>query len=262
MVEISRDFKGVWIPKTVWLDTRLNALEKVILTEIDSLDNGERGCWASNKHIADFCQCSERKVSEAISKLQEIGYLYIQSFDGRAREIKSALTNYEADPKEVRDNLAKSARQTSRICEADTKNLLGSIEKSARQTGKNCEADTQNLRESNTSINTSINTPSNTVSKNKGTKAPRFVKPTYEEICNYCTERGNRVDPEKFLSYYESNGWKVGRNPMKDWKAAIRNWERNSFNSGATKAPAKDAGFETSNPFLEMLKERREQHDF
>lgn len=91
----------------------------------------------------------------------------------------------------------------------------------------------------------------------------RFVKPTREEISAYCAERGNKVDPEKFLAYYESNGWKVGRNPMKDWKAAVRNWERNSFNSGAAKptASSRDTGFETSNPFMEMLKERRGQHD-
>ena len=69
MSDNERDFKGVWIPKTVWLDERLNALDKVILTEIDSLDCGERGCYASNQHIADFCQCSESKVSKAISKL-------------------------------------------------------------------------------------------------------------------------------------------------------------------------------------------------
>lgn len=237
MAEISRDFKGIWIPKTVWLDTRLNALEKVILAEIDSLDNGERGCWASNKHIAEFCQCSERKVSDAISKLQEIGYLYIQSFDGRTREIKSRLTNCEAAPKKTQS----------------------SPEEKAKQPRKNCEAAPQEVRESNTSINTVINT----VSKNEGTKAPRFIKPTFEEISAYCAERGNRVDPERFLAYYESNGWKVGRNPMKDWKAAVRNWERNSFSSGATKpaASSRETGFETSNPFMEMLNERRGQHD-
>lgn len=50
MAEI-RDFKGVWIPKEVWLDTRLNALDKVILTEIDSLDNGERGCYLAIQRI-------------------------------------------------------------------------------------------------------------------------------------------------------------------------------------------------------------------
>jgi hypothetical protein len=97
MAEI-RDFKGVWIPKAVWLDNRLTALDKVILTEIDSLDQGERGCFASNKHIADFCQCGEWKVSTSISKLVELGYLHIQSFDGRQREIKSRLVFFTDQP--------------------------------------------------------------------------------------------------------------------------------------------------------------------
>lgn len=104
-----RDFKGVWIPKEVWLDTRLNALDKIILTEIDSLDNGEKGCYASNKYIAEFCQCSETKVSTAISKLIKIGYLYVQKFDGRQRELKSRLSNFE--------------RQDLKICNSDIKNL-------------------------------------------------------------------------------------------------------------------------------------------
>lgn len=54
---------------------------------------------------------------------------------------------------------------------------------------------------------------------------PRFVKPTIEEIKAYCKERKNSINPEQFLAYYEANGWKVGRNPMKDWRAAIRSWE-------------------------------------
>lgn len=95
MAEMDRDFKGVWIPRTVWLDTRLNALEKIILTEIDSLDMSDKGCYASNKYIAEFCQCSETKVSTAVSKLIEYGYLYLQSFDGRQRVLKSRLSNFE-----------------------------------------------------------------------------------------------------------------------------------------------------------------------
>lgn len=93
MADNERDFKGVWIPKEVWLDNRLSALDKVILTEIDSLDQSERGCFASNKHIADFCQCSETKVSKSVSLLIKLGYLYVQSFDGRQRELKSRLSN-------------------------------------------------------------------------------------------------------------------------------------------------------------------------
>lgn len=58
-----------------------------------------------------------------------------------------------------------------------------------------------------------------------------FVPPTLQEVRDYCFERNNTVDPEKFISYYESNGWKVGRNKMKDWKAAVRTWERNQKDS-------------------------------
>jgi hypothetical protein len=50
--------------------------------------------------------------------------------------------------------------------------------------------------------------------------------PTIEDVKAYCQERGNRVDPERFIDYYTANGWKVGKNPMKDWKAAVRTWER------------------------------------
>lgn len=53
----------------------------------------------------------------------------------------------------------------------------------------------------------------------------RFKAPTIEEITAYCQERKNRINPEQFLAYYEANGWKVGKNQMKDWRAAIRSWE-------------------------------------
>lgn len=58
-----------------------------------------------------------------------------------------------------------------------------------------------------------------------------FQKPTYDEVKTYCVERANKVDAEKFVSHYESNGWKVGKNSMKDWKAAVRTWEKNTFDS-------------------------------
>ena len=60
-------------------------------------------------------------------------------------------------------------------------------------------------------------------------KVKRFVKPTLNELELYCVERQNKVDIQKFFDHYESNGWRVGKNPMKDWRAAIRTWEKNSF---------------------------------
>ena len=56
----------------------------------------------------------------------------------------------------------------------------------------------------------------------------RFTAPTLEEVKEYCAERKNGVDAERFVNYYTANGWKVGKNPMKDWKAAVRTWERNA----------------------------------
>lgn len=55
--------------------------------------------------------------------------------------------------------------------------------------------------------------------------ATRFTPPTLEEVAAYCRERGNKIDPRHFVNYYTSNGWMVGKNKMKDWRAAVRNWE-------------------------------------
>lgn len=52
-----------------------------------------------------------------------------------------------------------------------------------------------------------------------------FAPPTVEEVRAYCQERGNNIDSQRFVDFYESKGWFVGKNKMKDWKAAVRNWE-------------------------------------
>lgn len=70
----------------------------------------------------------------------------------------------------------------------------------------------------------------------------RFTKPAPSDIANYCEERKNFVDAEKFFNHYESNGWRVGKNPMKDWKAAVRTWEKNSFQNNTGNSNAKNIG--------------------
>lgn len=70
----------------------------------------------------------------------------------------------------------------------------------------------------------------------EGGKRKRFTPPTLEEVAGYCEERGNGIDPERFIDYYESNGWMVGKNRMKDWKAAVRTWERRD---GGKPSPSK-----------------------
>ena len=74
----------------------------------------------------------------------------------------------------------------------------------------------------------------------------KFIPPTVEEVHAYCLEKGYQIDAERFVDYYTANGWKVGRNSMKDWKAAVRTWRRNSTQN-------KNDNLETSNPFLRSL---------
>lgn len=74
-------------------------------------------------------------------------------------------------------------------------------------------------------VQTKINLLNNPSINNKSINN-KFIKPTLEEIKQYCLERNNNIDAENFIDYYNSNGWKVGKNPMKDWKATIRTWER------------------------------------
>lgn len=94
MADQQREFKGIWIPREVWLDSKLNALDKVIFAEIDSFSSNDKVCFQNNATIAEFCQCSESKVSKTVSKLIDLGYIRCVSFDGRKRYLQSCLVNF------------------------------------------------------------------------------------------------------------------------------------------------------------------------
>lgn len=72
------------------------------------------------------------------------------------------------------------------------------------------------------------------------TKRKRFEKPSISDIKQYCIERNNNIDASQFYDYYESNGWKVGKNSMKDWKAAVRTWERSEYRKPNSKKNSKE----------------------
>lgn len=65
----------------------------------------------------------------------------------------------------------------------------------------------------------------------------RFQKPSLDDIRAYCISRGNNVDPEQFLNFYESKGWMVGKTPMRDWRAAVRTWEKRENDSPRRRSP-------------------------
>ena len=73
------------------------------------------------------------------------------------------------------------------------------------------------------------------VNENEKKKDKRFAPPSLTEVKAYCQERDNGVDPEAFIDFYESKGWKVGNSPMKDWQACIRTWEKRENNKASPK---------------------------
>ena len=74
------------------------------------------------------------------------------------------------------------------------------------------------------SINIKEKDITNVISKKKNSS--KFIPPTFEEVTEYCSARNNTVNPQAFIDFYESKGWMIGKNKMKDWKAAVRTWER------------------------------------
>lgn len=181
---MERAFRGVWIMAEVWMDERLNALDKMILAEVDSLDN-EDGCYASNQHLAQFCQCTERKVSQSITKLVELGYIRRESFDGRTRILRS--------------NLPKTTR------------LPGSF----------FQADTKKIPPENTNRDTGIRDTCNKGSRKPVFTAPSLDEVSaYVKEMGYSMLPEAFFDYYESVGWTVGKG-----KPMKDWKASVRRWE-------------------------------------
>lgn len=109
-----RDFKGVWIKKEIWLNTNLTLIEKVLIVEIDSLDNSERGCFASNEYLAKFVNLSEGRVANIISDLKKRDFIIQLFFDGRNRGLRTNKLKCESSFNEnVKAETTKTGKQTT-----------------------------------------------------------------------------------------------------------------------------------------------------
>jgi len=166
--------------------------------------------------LASICNCSTRKLRPVIKSLIEKSFI-------------SLADNNKISQKVVKRELEKT-RYRLEICAkgGHSKNNSSSIEPpfEAEPRPNRARTDAQKEPEPNeikdltsSNTNTNTNTNSNIVSR-------AFKKPTIEEISNYCLERNNQVDCNRFYDFYVSKDWMIGKNKMKDWKAAIRNWER------------------------------------
>lgn len=169
----------------------------------------------SLKGLAVRLDIPERTLSTRITELRRAGYI-------KTTWPTNERGRFKACEWEVHEVPIITASQENR----------NAVEPQRGNTATRNYRNAENLRPKQILIKT--NTNNKQITKETNTKDARvFVKPTLEEIAQYCQERGNSVDPQKFIDHYESNGWRVGKNPMKDWRAAVRTWESNSI--GETK---------------------------
>lgn len=161
-------------------------------------------------------------IKQALSMFKELGLievlengaiymLDIQNFIGKG--------STEADRQRLYDRRISEERKQNKLTQS--RNLEEICKKSTPEIEIELEKDIEIEKEIHSSA------------KSTTTKRKRFEKPSISDIKQYCMERNNNVNAEQFYDHYESNGWKVGKNAMKDWKAAVRTWEKNNYNKPA-----------------------------
>jgi len=178
------------IPANVRYDNELRANEKLLYGEITALAKNTGECWASNKYFSELYGVQPNAIAIWLRHLKNKNYIFI---------------NYEYQGKEIQKRIIR----------------IGDIQKDTTSYSKRYEGDIQKGEDNNKNINNKENNNNKLLLQKKV-----FKKPTLSEVQAYCIERNNTVDAEYFIDYYESKGWLVGKTKMKDWKAAVRLWEK------------------------------------
>ena len=216
-----RDFKGVWIPKAVYLNPNLSWTEKILLTEIHSLEHNE-GCFASNEYLAEFLQVGAGRVANLISQLKASGFLQSEGF-GHRRILR-------VEPSLFSEKLSRKSETLSRKSETPIYRII------------NTEINTE--EEHILSVELSENGKSRP--KKKGSRLPDDFEVTAEMV-EWAAEWSPSVDlnleTEKFKNYWA--GVAGAKGVKLNWKATWRNWmlnaegykrerSKNGKNQGAT----------------------------
>ena len=174
----------------------------------------------------------ERKVMRLVNELKKAGYIeQVAQFDDNGKFKPNSWHIYE-DSHGIR--VSRNASVTQSVNDAKREPRKASPTHDVKSVG---------IRNTNIERNTK--------EKEIG---KRFAPPTVEEVAAYCLERGNDVNADDFVNFYTSKGWMVGKNKMKDWKAAVRTWESKDRSHAA---PKKAKG----NEFIDMLREEAVGND-
>ena len=162
--------------------------------------------------------------------------------------LKSGLLEMCSDEEyylpDAKDNTGTETAVASRVRRHREKQKALHCNADVTQMKQLCNGEKEKEKEKDREIDSSASTT---------TKRKRFEKPTLSEIKAYCIERGNKVDAQHFFDYYESNGWRVGKNSMKNWQAAVRTWERSEYRKPNSKKNSKEDAINVVNNLMNKL---------
>lgn len=188
--------------------------------------NGKHWTYNSVKGFSDyFSFLTERQIRHSLDTLVSDGYLEVGVFNKNPYDRTRWFT------------LTDKARELLKYGQHELLDVSSpNYKKCQMATTKSVEPIPDNIPDID-----QINTPLSKERPPEGDPTPkrerkRFTPPKLEEVEAYCRERKNCIDASKFIDYYESVGWKVGKQPMKDWKAAVRTWERRDASNASSQA--------------------------
>ena len=182
-------------------DERINDGEVLLLAEIMALANNTGYCYASNAYLMKKRRISQSTLTSRLGNLKKHGYIKVEL----VKDDKGCVKERRIYPYCL--DFTPYTEQPGEVC---------------RESGIGYAVNLARPMPGNQQEN---NISRNNISKNNRERVRENRPESVEAVRAYCQERNNGVNPEAFFNYYEANGWKVGRNAMKDWKAAVRNWE-------------------------------------
>lgn len=210
--------KGIWIPFEIWELADLSPMQRILLAKIHALSQKDGACWAGDEYLAEALVCTPQYIRKMRKDLCETEHISCEGYGHRrkmtvlvkATTVASNDWNKQPQLQELQQSLQVEATTVAKVATTVAQTIEPTIEKSKEQV-----------------------------------KSRRFKAPTLQECMERFEEAGSSADEgEKFFNFYESKGWMIGRNKMKDWNAAARNWiKRNNDErqkTGTKTSPSRD----------------------
>ena len=189
--------------------------------------------------LVGICMESRTSVVNALNELKKHGYVKVTKL--MPNETESGRIEYVYDIYEKPQNVEKQGIEKQGIENLGLE-FLG-VEKQDIENQLQLNTNKLNTNKLNTN---KLNTNELEGKQHAKRKSSKFVAPTVEEVKAYCDERNNGIDAQRFVDYYQARGWMTGKNRIKDWKACVRTWERNSYGNTTRKKKTNNDSKEVS----------------